>query len=92
MGRIADSTVLSHIPDDRAHPDAAAAPVCESGTVYVRRVGLRLQGMCTCGAWRGRLRLLRALAVNDAHEHGARNGCVPAFPLVPPHGANWIRA
>jgi len=91
MGSIADSTVRSHIPVERAHPDAAAsALVRESGTVYVSRVGFRHRGMCTCGTWRGRLRVLTALAVNDAHEHAARNGCVPVFPLVPPRGANWV--
>ena len=59
------------------HPRAAARPVvCVLAPSWRRR-----HSACTCG-WRGRRRLLPAVAVLDALTHARDVGCEPAIPLV----------
>lgn len=63
------------IPDPRA---AARPVVCVLAPAWRRR-----HSACTCG-WRGRRRLLPAVAVLDALTHARNVGCEPAIPLVYP--------
>ena len=62
----------------------AAAQNPAADTVYVADFAWhRHQGVCTCG-WRGRRRLLRSIAVLDAHSHVTTSDHQPAVPLVIP--------
>jgi hypothetical protein len=53
------------------------------GVVVAIRPRHRSHAMCSCG-WVGRPRLLKASAKVDALIHAARDGCLPAVPLVQP--------
>lgn len=61
------------------------SPTAPTGTVAVeRRYPHRHQAVCTCDPLSSRRRLLYGFAVDDAYEHAARSGCVPAEPLSSP--------
>jgi hypothetical protein len=54
------------------------------GIVAVHVGRLHARAMCSCG-WKGRQHLVSAVAVHQAHLHGAQNRCYPAVPLWVQH-------
>lgn len=78
--------------DRRAHmtePTAVVRGFSTSGTgmTSVVPVGVRWQAHCTCGALAAGPRLLKGIAVNDAHEHAYRTACTVGWPLVVARGS-----
>lgn len=92
MSSVADLTDLSDkIPASApSRREAFQAGACGQGVAYVTGDVMQRRAMCTCTAWSGRPRLLKALAVQDAQMHAINNGCELAVPLVAPPGMSWV--
>jgi hypothetical protein len=73
--------VIVDAANDFADPtNASSLDRPNRGVVAVHVGRLHARAVCSCG-WTGRLHLVSAVAVYEAHLHSAQNRCYPAVPL-----------